>query len=90
MQRLRDQILEIENSVADLPKAIQNTAQAVETAEDVLLRLTAVLDKMLDLESFNEILDMVRELIGDQNDLLDETKAERKKRVLELFEKPGQ
>jgi hypothetical protein len=90
LQRLRDQILEIENSVADLPKAVQNTAQAVETAEDVLLRLTAVLDKMLDLESFNEILDMVRELIGDQNDLLDETKTERKKRVLELFEQPGQ
>ncbi len=86
LQRLRDQILEIENSVADLPKAVQNTAQAVETAEDVLLRLTAVLDKMLDLESYNEILDMVRELIGDQNDLLDETKAERKKRVLRLFE----
>jgi hypothetical protein len=87
LQRLRDQILAIENSVADLPKAVQNTAQAVETAEDVLLRLTAVLDKMLDLESYNEILDMVRELIGDQNDLLEETKVERKKRVLELFEK---
>ncbi len=86
LQRLRDQILEIENSVADLPKAVQNTAQAVETAEDVLLRLTAVLDKMLDLESYNEILDMVRELIGDQNDLLEETKTERKKRVLRLFE----
>ena len=41
---------------------------------------------MLDLESYNEILDMVRDLIGDQKELLDETKSERKKRVLELFE----
>ena len=86
LQRLEDQILEVERSVADLEKARKNTALAVETAEDVLLRLTAVLDKMLDLESYNEILDMVRELIDDQNKLLEDTKTERKKRVLELFQ----
>ena len=41
---------------------------------------------MLDLESYNEILDIVRELIEDQEKLLDETKEERKKRVLDLFQ----
>ena len=66
-------------------EAKQRTAIAVDTAEDVLLQLTAVLEKMLDLESYNEILDMVRELIKDQGELLEETKAERKKRVLDLF-----
>ena len=86
LQTLRDQIVEIEKSVADPTIAVQNTTAAVATAEDVLLQLTAVLDKMLDLESYNEILDMVRELIGDQEDLLEETKAERKKRVLDLFQ----
>ena len=86
LQRLRDQIGEIEKSVDDVPTARTKSAAAVQTAEDVLLKLTAVLDKMLDLESYNEILDMVRDLIGDQKDLLEETKSERKKRVLELFE----
>lgn len=86
LQRLRDQIGEIEQSVDDAPSARTRSATAVQTAEDVLLKLTAVLDKMLDLESYNEILDMVRDLIGDQKDLLEETKSERKKRVLELFE----
>ncbi len=86
LQRLRDQIGEIENSVDDPELGRRKTEVAVQTAEDVLLRLTAVLDKMLDLESYNEILDMVRDLIGDQKELLDETKNERKKRVLELFE----
>ena len=82
---LSDQILEMEKSVADPAIAAEKAAAAVESAEDVLLRLTAVLDKMLDLESYNEILDMVRELIDDQQKLLDDTIIERKKRVLDLF-----
>jgi hypothetical protein len=60
--------------------------QAVQTTEQVILQLTAILDKMLDLESYNEILDMVRELIDNQDNLIDETKKEQKRRVLDLFE----
>ncbi len=86
LQRLQDQIVEMERTVAEPETASQTAAQAVETAEEVLLQLTAVLEKMLDLESYNEILDMVRELIDDQKRLLDDTKEERKKRVLDLFE----
>ncbi len=86
LQRLQDQIVEMERSVTEPEIASQAAAQAVETAEDVLLQLTAVLEKMLDLESYNEILDMVRELIDDQQRLLEDTKDERKKRVLDLFE----
>ncbi len=85
LQRLKDQIRAIEQSIETPPEASAKTKEAVQTAEDVLLQLTAVLEKMLDLESYNEILDMVRELIDDQNELLDETKAEQKKRVLDLF-----
>jgi hypothetical protein len=86
LRRLGDQIAAIETSIPEPEKAKQRAAEAVATAEDVLLRLTAVLDKMLDLESYNEILDMVRELIDDQKQLTEDTKSERKKRVLELFE----
>ena len=86
LRQLRDQIGAIETSVDDLPAARDKAAAAVQTAEEVLLRLTAVLEQMLDLESYNEILDMVRDLIGDQQGLLEDTKSERKKRVLELFE----
>ncbi|GAA5506240.1 polyketide synthase [Novipirellula caenicola] len=85
LQRLKEQIQAIERSVENPEEASAKTKEAVQTAEDVLLQLTAVLEKMLDLESYNEILDMVRELIDDQNELLDETKAEQKKRVLDLF-----
>ena len=86
LKLLRDRIREIEDSVSDTTLGIEKTAAAVETAEEVLLQLTAVLEKMLDLESYNEILDIVRELIEDQEKLLEETKSERKKRVLDLFQ----
>ena len=58
---------------------------AVSTCEDLILELTAILDKMLDLESYNEILDLVRGLIDDQTELMEDTKSERKKKVLDLF-----
>jgi hypothetical protein len=86
LEELRDQILQIEQSIAEPTIAAEKSILAVESAEDVLLRLTTVLDKMLDLESYNEILDMVRELIEDQQKVLDDTQIERKKKVLDLFQ----
>ena len=86
LDQLKRQIGQIESVVDEPDEATRRTAEAVQTAEQVLLQLTAVLEKMLDLESFNEILDMVRELIEDQKELLDDTSDERKKRVLELFQ----
>ncbi len=80
------QIQDVEKSVAKPAEASEKTVKAVQTAEDVLLQLTAVLEKMLDLESYNEILDLVRGLIDDQNELLEDTKSERKKSVLKMFE----
>ena len=85
LKQLRDQIKEVEELVADPVAGIPKTAETVATAEDVLLQMTAVLEKMLDLESYNEILDLVRQLMDDQSELTDDTKDERKKRVLDLF-----
>lgn len=86
LARLRQQITDVERSISEQSVALERVANAVQSAEDVLLQLTAVLEKMLDLESYNEILDMVRGLMDDQEKLIDETKKERKKGVLDLFE----
>jgi hypothetical protein len=40
---------------------------------------------MLDLESYNELLDLVRGLIQDQQKIKDDTQTERKNRVKDLF-----
>ena len=82
---LRQQIKTIESVVRDPEQGVARTAEAVSTAEDVILQLTAVLEKMLDLETYNEVLDLVRQLMDDQSDLTDDTKEERKKQVLDLF-----
>jgi hypothetical protein len=86
LARLREQIVDIERAVGDADEAMTRTATSIETADEVLLRLAEVLEKMLDLESYNEILDILRELIEDQEKLLDDTKSERKKGVLDLFD----
>ncbi|MEX0824558.1 MAG: polyketide synthase [Pirellulaceae bacterium] len=85
LSRLIQQIASVEEAVGSPDQAAARCTLAVETNEVVLLRLTAILEKMLDLESYNEILDMVRDLIDNQEDLIEETEKERKQRVLDLF-----
>jgi len=86
LTKLRDQIRSLEEEIGSDEQAELTQKDAVATADEVLLQLTAVLEKMLDLESFNEILDLVRGLIGDQEELLEETKEEQKKRIKDFFE----
>jgi hypothetical protein len=58
---------------------------AVDQSNRILTELDAVLQRMLDLESFNELLDIVRGLIDDQERISAETKKEQKKAVLDLL-----
>jgi len=58
---------------------------AIETTDEVLLALGAVLEKMLDLESYNEILDLFRGLIDDQEKILEETNRQKDQDILDLF-----
>ena len=43
----------------------------------------SVLQKMLELETYNELIDIVRSLIKEQNELIEKTKEIRKKELLE-------
>ena len=85
LNTLITQVKAIEPTVDDPKTGIARTAEAVSTAENVILQLNAILEKMLDLESYNEVLDLVRQLMDDQTELTDATKEERKKQVLDLF-----
>ncbi len=84
--RLRQRLEEVQATLEQPEEAVAGTAEAVQLAEQVLIELTAVLDKMLDLESYNEILDLFRGLIDDQEELLEETKQQQKESVLDLFD----
>ena len=75
-----------------MEKAIEqggaNEDHAVEVltqADVILVQMSAVLDNMLELETYNELIDLIRDLINDQEEISEKTKDERKKQVLDLL-----
>ena len=47
--------------------------------------MNAILHNMLELETYNELIDLIRDLITDQEEINEKTKDERKKQVLDLL-----
>jgi hypothetical protein len=60
---------------------------AIDQSNQVLAELEAVLSKMQDLETYNELLDLVRDLLKDQGKLIERTQQERKRQTLEELKK---
>jgi len=83
---LEKRLAELEKSLADAPRARTASEAASDQAELLLTDLNDVLQKMLDLETYNELLDIVRDLIKEQTDLLDKTRQQKKRQLLELTE----
>ncbi len=83
---------ELANRLAVLEKELekpggpQAAADGVAQIDRVLLEMENVLAQMLDLESYNELIEIVRELIKEQDELRDDTKKEHKRKVMgDLF-----
>ncbi len=83
---LEKRLAELEKSLADAPRARTSSEEASDQAELLLTDLNDILQKMLDLETYNELLDIVRDLIKEQTDLLDKTRQQKKRQLLELTE----
>jgi len=82
---------ELDRRLAVLEKALDDAQQrgelseaAIQQAERVLAEMNEVLQNMLDLETFNELLDIVRDLLKEQGELIDKTKQQKKKQLLDL------
>jgi hypothetical protein len=60
---------------------------AADANDRVLVALDAIIANMLDLESFNEIIDLVRGILDDEERLLDETQKKQKQGLLDLLKK---
>ena len=58
---------------------------AIGKANQIIVALTAILDDMVNIQDFNEVLDMVRGMIDDQGKVLEKTKQEQKKQLLDLL-----
>ncbi len=81
-----------DRSLRDLARDCRTTAAAVPAVaarfDDALARMRAVLDRMVELESFNEVLDRLRGVIRGQEALRDETMKRQKQRGREALESP--
>ena len=81
-------------STQDLPglaaacRGTSGRAELVRRADDVLARMRAVLDKMMELESFNEVLELLRGMIRTQEQIRAETLEQQKRRAREALERP--
>jgi len=63
-------------------------AALVERADRVLARLRGILDKMIELESYNEVLELLRGVIRTQEEIRAETLEWQKRRAREALERP--
>lgn len=59
-------------------------ADSANSTDEILSALQSVLQDMIDIQDFNEVVEMVRDLIDAQNELMDETKQEQKRRIFDL------
>ena len=55
-------------------------------ADGVLVQMQQILDRMLELESYNEVVGLLRDIIDDQQKLNDRTKQQQTDRIKDLFE----
>jgi hypothetical protein len=79
--RLQD----VETKLDDVAASDGAVGLALEQADAILLALDAVLQKILELETFNELMGIIRSLIEDQNELMDKTKEKQKQGALDLL-----
>jgi hypothetical protein len=64
------------------------TTTVIRRADEVLARMRAVLDKMMELESFNEVIERLRGVIRTQEEIRAETLERQKKRARAALEGP--
>ena len=88
-----DTLPELERRVDMLQQSLEDDTlgparrdRARRQADEVLLAMQLVLQRMIELESFNEAVEMLRQIVALQGDLEEQTKRRQRQRVLDLLE----
>ena len=83
--QLADTLRDLEQQLPDPAAGDRTVDVAVQQTDAILLELERVLQKMLELETFNELVGIIRSLIEDQNHVMEKTKRERANQARELL-----
>lgn len=72
-------------SKSALAEAVMNDllSNSIGKNNQIIVALTAILNDMIDIQDFNEVVDMVRGMLDDQTKILEKTKQEQKKQLLD-------
>jgi hypothetical protein len=84
-QSLNTELQQLRKGGSDAWMAAGAADKALVATDQILVGLAEVLKNLVDIQDFNELLEMVRGMVDQQKELLDATKKEQKKRVLDLF-----
>jgi len=83
---LKNKVRELQSAADDLSTGPAALIGAVGQADTVLVEIKDILDKMLELESYNEVLELLRDIVEDQDELNDRTQQLRRQKLRELLE----
>jgi len=83
---LVERLKQLVTQVSDPAAADKTQSESVKQIDAILVEMQGVLDKMLELETFNEVLDMLRQIIDNQEQVNEETKQKQKKDLRSLIE----
>ena len=75
----------LESELNNRPLPIQACQKTVSDANELIFALEQVLQDMLELETYNELLDLVRSIIKEQKSIQEKTAEERKRRARALL-----
>ena len=76
----------LESALDDPTQRVALARTVIQQLDELLLDLEHILKQILDLESYNELIDIVRSIIKDQEHLIDETEKQRDVQGIELLE----
>jgi hypothetical protein len=89
MPQLAAQVKLVEENVEDAAKGAVELAKSIVLTDQILVEMRQVLDRMLELETYNEVVALLRNIISDQDEINRQTKERQKERLRSLFEDEG-
>ena len=76
----------VQQHLDDPAAAAPALAESIKLADQILVEMHQVLDRMLELETYNEVLSLLREIINDQEQINRKTRERQKEKLENLLE----
>jgi hypothetical protein len=86
MPQLSAQLKLVEEHIEDSAATVPELKKSIALADQILVEMRRVLDRMLELETYNEVVSLLRDIISDQDQINKRTKEQQKTRLRSLFQ----